>query len=71
MDSKGKNIVDFGNARKNLRQKAKQDATTEKEKRAAENRARFGRTGAQKQRDKLEAAKHKELHDGHQRDPKA
>ncbi|PCJ71921.1 MAG: hypothetical protein COA62_05015 [Rhodobiaceae bacterium] len=70
MDSKGKNIVDFGHARKNLRQKVKDAARTEKEKKAAENRARFGRTGAQKKRDKLEETRRKKLHDDHQRGPK-
>ena len=69
MDSKGKNIVDFGHARKNLRQKGKDATRAEKEKKADENRARFGRTGAQKQRDKLEEARRKKLHDDHQRDP--
>lgn len=69
MDSKGKNIVDFGGARKNLRRKVKDAARAEKEKQAAENRVRFGRTSAQKKRDKLEEARRKKLHDDHQRDP--
>lgn len=63
MDSKGKNIVDFGAARKNLRRKAKDQARADKEARAAENRIRFGRTGAQKKRDKLEEDRRRKLFD--------
>ena len=70
MDSKGKNIVDFGSARKNLRLKDKDAAREAKERQAAENRARFGRTSAQKRRDKLEEARRRKQHDNHERDPK-
>ena len=65
MDSKDKNIVDFGAARKNLRKKTKQEARDEKERQAQENRIRFGRTGAEKKRDKLEAERTRKTHEGH------
>jgi uncharacterized protein DUF4169 len=70
MDSKDKNIVDFGVARKNLRQKAKQQARDEKEKRAEENRIRFGRTGAQKKQDRLEKARKEKRLNEHSRKSK-
>ena len=68
MDTKGKNIVDFGTERKNLKQKAKQDARAEKDRKAEENRVRFGRTGAQKKREKEQIARRKALLEGHQRE---
>lgn len=68
MDTKGKKIVDFGAARKNLKQKAKQDARTEKDRKAEENRVRFGRTGAQKKREKEQIARRKTLLEGHKRE---
>lgn len=67
MDSKGKNIVDFANARQNLRRKKKQDERAAKEKQAVENRAKFGRTGAEKKRDKLERLKRETRHAEHER----
>ncbi|MEQ9520269.1 MAG: DUF4169 family protein [Parvibaculum sp.] len=67
MDFKGKNIVDFADARQNLRRKKKDDAREAKERQAAENRAKFGRTGAQKKQDKLERLKQADAHADHKR----
>ncbi|MBG51678.1 MAG: DUF4169 family protein [Alphaproteobacteria bacterium] len=67
MDSKGKNIVDFTDARKNLRRKKKDAVRAAKEQQAAENRTRYGRTGAEKKQDRLEKLKREEAHAAHQR----
>jgi len=67
MDSKGKNIVDFGTARKKLNKKTKQEARDDKERQAQENRIRFGRTGAEKKKEKLDALRKQKIHDDHQK----
>lgn len=64
MDSKGKNIVDFGSARKNLKMKKKADRRAAKEKQASENRTKFGRTKAEKARDKKTEQNTKRQHEG-------
>ncbi len=64
MDSKGKNIVDFGSARKNLKIKKKADRRAAKEQQAAENRAKFGRTKAEKKRDKKNEQNAERQHEG-------
>ncbi len=64
MDSKGKNIVDFGSARKNLKMKKKADRRAAKEKHAAENRTKFGRTKAEKARDKKNEQNAERNHEG-------
>ncbi len=69
MDSKGKNIVDFGSARKNLKKKRKADQRTAKEKQAAVNRAKFGRTKAEKMRDKLRQKRDQDQHEGNKIKP--
>lgn len=53
----------------NLRQARKARARAEKEAQAQENRARFGRTGAEKQRDADTAERDERRHDGHRIDP--
>lgn len=52
----------------NLRQARKARARAEKEAQAQENRARFGRTGAEKQRDADTAERDDRRHDGHRID---
>lgn len=52
----------------NLRKARKAQARTAKEATATENRARFGRTGSEKARDREEAARARQLLDGHRRD---
>ncbi|MCE7999364.1 MAG: DUF4169 family protein [Rhodobiaceae bacterium] len=69
MDSKGKNIVDFGSARKNLKNKKKEDQRAAKEKQAEENRVKFGRTKAEKKRDKQTTDRREKKHDGHKIEP--
>ncbi len=69
MDSKGKNIVDFGSARKNLKNKKKADLRAAKEKQAEENRVKFGRTKAEKSRDKQTKDQNQKLHDGSKIEP--
>lgn len=49
----------------NLRQARKARARAEKEAQAQENRARFGRTGAEKRRDTDTAERDERRHDGH------
>lgn len=53
----------------NLRQARKAKARAEKEAVAQENRARFGRTGAEKRRDTQEKDRDQRAHDGHRLDP--
>lgn len=69
MDSKGKNIVDFGSARKNLKNKKKAEQRAAKEKQAEENRVKFGRTKAEKKRDKQTKDQHQKRHDGNKIEP--
>ncbi|MDF1846960.1 MAG: DUF4169 family protein [Parvibaculaceae bacterium] len=69
MDSKGKNIVDFGSARKNLKNKKKADQRASKEKQAEENRVKFGRTKAEKSRDKQAKHQNQKRHDGSKIEP--
>ena len=52
----------------NLNKFRKAKARTEKEQRAAENRVKFGRTKAEKARDKVEAARKKRQLDQTERD---
>jgi hypothetical protein len=52
----------------NLRQARKAKARAEKEAQAQENRVRFGRTGAEKQRDTDAAERDARRHDGHRID---
>lgn len=49
----------------NLRQARKARARAEKEAQARENRARFGRTGAEKRRDADTAERDDRRHEGH------
>lgn len=64
MDSDGGNIVNFSSFRKTSRDEKKRAAKQEKEKTAAANRIRFGRTGAEKKREKLEAERRARLLEG-------
>ncbi|WP_240796882.1 DUF4169 family protein [Terasakiella sp. SH-1] len=52
----------------NLRQKRKQKARLDKDKRAEENRVKFGRTKAQKKKEAFEAGKQKQSVDDHKLD---
>jgi len=52
----------------NLRQARKARARAEKEAQAQENRARFGRTGAEKRQDTDAAEREARRHDGHRID---
>lgn len=52
----------------NLRQARKARARAEKEAQAQENRARFGRTGAEKRRDADTAEREARRHEGHRVD---
>lgn|GEM_PF-567389 len=53
----------------NLNQKRKAKARTDKDKKASENRRKFGRTKEEKQKEKLEAERAERLLQGHKRDP--
>lgn len=53
----------------NLRQARKAKARAEKEAQAQENRARFGRTGAEKRRDVDTAGREERRHEGHRIEP--
>lgn len=53
----------------NLRQKRKARDRSEKDKHAAGNRQKHGRTREQKEREKLEAERAKKLLDGHKIEP--
>lgn len=52
----------------NLRQHRKQKARTEKEKKAEQNRSKFGRTKSEKQRDLLKAEQQNRHLDAHKLD---
>jgi len=52
----------------NLRQKRKQKAREDKEKRAVQNRAKFGRTKAQKKKETLEQSQNRKTVDDAKRD---
>ena len=54
------NVIKFGKAKKALKRQ-------EKEKRAAENRVKFGRTKQEKQRDRTIAEKHIKSVDDHKK----
>ena len=62
MNSREKNIVDFTTARQKVKRGKKQAARDEKEKTAAANRAKFGRTKTEKQ---FEAAQRKRAQKDH------
>ncbi|MEX2250274.1 MAG: DUF4169 family protein [Parvibaculum sp.] len=68
MDSDDGNIVKFATFRKMARDAGKRAAKTEKEARAAANRVRFGRSGAEKKRDKLERTRAERDLDGTRRE---
>jgi len=68
MDSDDENIVKFATFRKLSRDAEKRAAKAEKEKRAAVNRTRFGRSGAEKKRDKLERTRADRKLDGARRE---
>lgn len=53
----------------NLRQKRKTSARTEKEKTASQNRLKFGRTKAEKEKQEMLSEKAKRLLDGHKTTP--
>ncbi|MFE0758932.1 DUF4169 family protein [Inquilinus sp. NPDC058860] len=53
----------------NLRQARKAKARAGKEAQAQENRARFGRTGAEKRRDADAAGREARRHEGHRVEP--
>ncbi len=55
------NVIKFGKAKKAIAQQ-------KKEKTAAENRVKFGRTKSEKRRDKLSEQKHQKSVDDHKRD---
>ncbi|MCW5747374.1 MAG: DUF4169 family protein [Alphaproteobacteria bacterium] len=52
----------------NLRQARRQKARTERERQAEANRLKFGRTKAEKTRERLEDARAQRTHDAHRRD---
>jgi len=52
----------------NLRQKRKEKARVDKEKRAAQNRAKFGRTRAEKKKETLEQSQNRKTVDDAKRD---
>ena len=52
----------------NLNQQRKAKARTDKEKKAAQNRVKFGRTKEEKQAEKLKAEKAERLLQGHKRE---
>ena len=56
------NVIKFGRAKKSL-------ARADKEKKAAENRAKFGRTRAEKNRDRLKDSKLQKHLDDHKKQP--
>lgn len=64
MDSDGGNIVNFSSFKKTSRDEKKRAAKQEKEKAAAANRVRFGRTGAEKKRARIEAERRARLLEG-------
>lgn len=68
MDSDDENIVKFATFRKMARDAGKRAAKSEKDTRAAANRVRFGRTGAEKKREKLERARAERKLDGTRRE---
>ncbi|WP_304734934.1 DUF4169 family protein [Parvibaculum sp.] len=68
MDSNDENIVKIATFRKMARDAEKRAAKAEKEKRATANRTRFGRSGAEKKRDKLERTRAERKLDGARRD---
>ncbi|MBX3447831.1 MAG: DUF4169 family protein [Parvibaculaceae bacterium] len=71
MDSDGGNIVNFSSYKKTSRAGKKRAAKQEKEKTAAANRVRFGRTGAEKKREKIEAERRARLLNGKKLDDEA
>lgn len=64
MDSDGGNIVNFSSYKKSVRDEKKRAAKKQKEETAAANRVRFGRTGAEKKREKTEAERRARLLEG-------
>lgn len=64
------NIVNFSKLRKTRRDEEKRRERALKEVRAAANRVRFGRTGAEKKSSKLEQDRKARLHEGNRREPK-
>jgi len=64
----GANIVNFATFRKKAKDASKAQARKEKEAEAAANRARFGRSGAEKKLDKARTRKDTEKLDAHKRD---
>jgi len=64
MVSDNGNIIDLSKLRKNERDEKKRRERAEKETRAAANRVRFGRTGAEKRKAKLEHERQARLHEG-------
>lgn len=52
----------------NLKQQRKAKARTEKEKKASENRVKFGQTKAEKNKKKIESKRDEKLLEGHKRD---
>lgn len=64
MDSDGGNIVNFSSFKKTSRDEKKRANRQQKEKTAAANRVRFGRTGAEKKQAKLEAERRARLLEG-------
>ena len=64
MGSDGGNILNFSSYKKSVRDEKKRTAKKQKEETAAANRVRFGRTGAEKKREKIEAERRARLLDG-------
>ncbi len=63
------NIVNFSKLRKTRREEEKRRERALEEARAAANRVRFGRTGAEKKSSKLEQDRKTRLHEGNRRQP--
>lgn len=68
MVSDGGNILNFSRFRKISRDKKKQQDRAEKEAKAAANRVRFGRTGAEKKMSRLIREKDDRAHNGQRRE---
>jgi len=64
MSSKGENILNFGQSRRKVRAAKKAEQKTDKDRKAAENRIRHGRTGAERRQARADAEKAGKALDG-------
>ena len=71
MDSDRGNIVNFASFRKTRREEEKRAEKKRKEETAAANRVKFGRTGAEKKRTKIEEERRRRELEGKQMEPGA